>query len=219
MLSKYRLDNCDATVTFWPRHQYIWQSLNPKAKVQIAQMGIDLDHWKPGPSIGKWSGNPSLFTAENSHAIKWPLDIILAFPIVSRRTAAVLHTHYIPMDQHRWWFPLMQANGTSFKGFSSGMYFTQESLLNAFHSCDFYINPVRYGDFNSIGLEAAASGAKVISYRGNPYAHFWLTEGDQRIMAEELIAIINNKVEPREIQKIASVHQMAEEMKAIYEAL
>lgn len=219
MLSKYRIDHCDATVTFWPRHAYIWGSLNPKAKIHVIPMGVDLDHWKPVPTKGKWSGTPSLFTCENSHAIKWPLDIILAFPIVAKATKAILHTHYIPMDQHRWWFPLMQANGTSYRSYSSGMYFDADTLRNAFASVDYYINPVRYGDFNSVGIEAAASGAKIISYRGNPYAHYWLTEGDQRTMAQEMIDIFEGKTPPREIQKIASVHQMAQEMKKIYESL
>ena len=219
MLSKYRLDHCDATVTFWPRHEYIWGSMNPKAKIHVIPMGIDTDFWTPTPSTGKWSGSPSLFTCENSHAIKWPLDIILAFPLLMKRTKAILHTHYIPMDQHRWWFPLMQANGTSFRSYSSGMYFDQNTLRNAFNSVDYYINPVRYGDFNSVGLEAAASGAKVISYRGNPYAHYHIPEGDQREIAETLIAIFEGKIEPRKIDPISNVADMAREMFKIYETL
>jgi len=219
MLSKYRIDHCDATVTFWPRHQYIWNSLNPKARVLVVPMGLDLDFWKPTPTQGKWHGSPSLFTCENSHAIKWPLDIILAFPLIMKKTQAVLHTHYLPMDQHRWWFPLMSANGTAYRSYSSGMYFNSEALRNGFCSSDFYINPVRYGDFNSVGLEAAASGAKVISYRGNPFSHYWITEGDQRVIAEEMIQILTGATAPREISPIASVSSMAKEMVKVYESL
>ena len=113
----------------------------------------------------------------------------------------------------------MQANGTSYRSYSSGMYFDQETLRNAFASVDYYISPVRYGDFNSVGLEAAASGAKVISYRGNPYADYWLTEGSQINMAEEMIEIFEGKVPPREKEKIASVHEMAKAMVKIYETL
>lgn len=220
MLSKYRVDTCDVTVTFWPRHAYIWQSINPKADVRVIPMGVDTDFWKPTPSQGKWAGEPSLFTCENSHQIKWPLDLILAYPLVMKAVEkAVLHIHYLPMDQHRWWFPLIQANGTCYKSFSSGLYFDQPTLRNAFCSVNYYINPVRYGDFNTICLEAKASGCKVISYRGNPYADFWLTEGDQRVMAQELTDIISGKIPARETQPVANVTTMAQEMIKIYESL
>ncbi len=219
MLSLYRLNSSDVTVTFWPRHAYIWQSMSPKADVRCIPMGIDTEFWTPTQSQGKWAGNPSLFTCENSHAIKWPLDLIMAFPQVMRETQAVLHVHYLPMDQHRHWFPLLQANGTSYKSFASGVYFNSESLRNAFCSIDFYVNPVRYGDFNTVCLEAKAAGCKVISYRGNPYADFWLTEGDQRVMAEDLIKIINGTTAPRETEKVSGVETMAREMIKIYEGI
>ena len=185
MLSLYRINSSDVTITFWERHKYIWQSMSPKADIRTIPMGIDTDFWKPVPiQGGKWAGNPALFTCENPHQIKWPLDIFLAFPILIEKTGAILHAHYLPMDQHRFWYPLISANGSSFRSFTSGAYMDSPSLRNAFVSCDYYLNLVRYGDFNSVGLEAKSTGCKVISYRGNPYADYWITEGDQRAMAE-----------------------------------
>lgn len=220
MLSMYRIGRCDAAVTFWPRHQWIWQSLNPKANVYCVPLGIDTDFWKPVSSKGKWVGNPSIFSCENSHSIKWPLDIILMFPLVMKESDAVIHLHYMPMDQHRFWYPLMNANGTMYKSYTSGMYMDKENLRNAYVSVDYYINPVRYGDFNCITLEAKASGCRLISYAGNPYADYWLTEGDQRIMAEQVLDIINGKTEPRkDAESPASRETMAKEMIKIYEKI
>jgi glycosyltransferase involved in cell wall biosynthesis len=219
MLSLYRANNSDVTVTFWERHRYIWQSLCPKVDVRVIPMGIDTEFWKPVESAGKLSGEPSLFTCENPHSIKWPLDLILAFPILMEKTKAVLHAHYLPMDQARFWYPLLQANGTSYRSFSSSTYMDHASLRNSFASSDYYLNLVRYGDFNSVGLEAKATGCKVISYRGNPYSDFWLTEGDQRVMAQELIDIFEGKTEPNRTDDIVSIDAMAKNMKEIYEAL
>lgn len=220
MLSLYRLNNSDITVTFWDRHKYIWQSMSPKASVRVIPMGIDTDFWKPVEAQGgKWGGEPSLLTCENPHQIKWPLDIFLAFPILIKRTKAVLHAHYLPMDQHRFWYPLLSANGTSFRAFTSGSYMDNISLRNAFVSCDYYLNLVRYGDFNSVGLEAKACGCKVISYKGNPYADFCIEEGSQIEMAEELIQIFEGKVEPNKTIEIVSLEVMANEMVKIYESL
>ncbi len=113
----------------------------------------------------------------------------------------------------------MTANGTAYKSFSSGSYFDQPSLKNAFISCDYYLNLVRYGDFNSVGLEAKASGCQVISYKGNPYADYCISEGDQRVMADELIEIFEGKVEPNKVKDIPTFDDMAQAMKKIYEEI
>ena len=219
MLSIYRVNNTDVTVTFWDRHKYIWKSICPKASIITVPMGIDKEFWKPVESRGKWVGDPSLFTCENSHAIKWPLDIILAFPLIMSASSAILHIHYLPLDQHKWWYPLMFSNGVSYKSFSSGNYFDKETLRNAFVSVDYYISPVRYGDFNSVCLEAKSSGCKVISYKGNPYADYWLEEGSQIDMANRLLDIINGKVEKRNTLEVPNLHEMTNEMVKIYKEL
>lgn len=219
MLSYHRLAHSDITVTFWPRHQYIWQSLNPKADVRCIPLGVDKRFWQPVPIPGKWTGNPSVFSCENSHSIKWPLDLVLAFPLIMERTTAVLHLHYIPHNQHRFWYPLMQANGTLYKSYSSGGYFDSNQLRINFSSADFYVSPVRYGDFNCTMLEAKASGCKVISFRGNPYADFWVSEGDQREMAASFIEIFNGKTEPRVPLPIPSSEETTAAMAEIYKEL
>ena len=219
MLSMHRINTCDVVVTFWDRHRYIWQSLNPKADVRCIPMGVDTDFWKPTTSKGKWAGNPSLLSCENSHSIKWPLDLIIAFPEIMRETEAVMHLHYMPIDQHRFWYPLMNANGTMYKSYSSGMYMDADSLRNAFNSVDYYISPVRYGDFNSVCLEAKASGCKVISYKGNPYADYHIQEGDQRVIVKDLLEIFKGNVEPNKTQAVDSVETMSKQMISIYEEI
>lgn len=218
MLSYYNIDNMEITVTFWPRHAYIWQTFNPKAHVRVIPMGVKTSQWHKVDSRGKYAGDPSVFMAENCHNIKWPLDIILAWPyIMKRNLGATLHIHYIPHNLHRYFYPLIFQNGTSFKSFTSGTYFPVEELRNAFVSVDYYLSLVRYGDFNTICMEAKACETKVISYRGNPYADYWITEGDQRTMAEELLQIFRGEAIARQPDIIPSIQDTAEAMKKIYE--
>ncbi len=220
MLSFYQINHCDATVTFWERHAAIWKSMSPKARVETVPMGVDTLFWRPVTSIGRWEGEPSLFTCENCHQIKWPLDLIFAYPDVMKETPNVrLHMHYLPTGLHRFWYPLMAANGTLYKSFSSGNYYKPEELRNAFVSSDYYLSLVRYGDFNTITLEAKASGAKVISYEGNPYADYWVREGDQRRLAQDLIAIIKGEAEKRTPIAVVDLKDTATMMKGIYESL
>ena len=113
----------------------------------------------------------------------------------------------------------MYATDAAWKSISSGDVFSPNDLRNAFNSVDFYIGLVRYGDFNRVGMEAKACGCKVISYRGNPYADYWITEGDQRGMASELSEILSGNVPPRQTIQVPSRVQMAQGMKDIYERI
>lgn len=221
MIVSHWLKQSDALVTFWPRQRDIWQTMVDKGRiVDYVPMGIDLNFWKPVVSQGKWVGSPSVLTAENCHYIKWPLDLVLMWPwIADEILDARLHLIYLPNDQHRWWFPLMFANGAAFKSYITGSAFSKESLRNAFSSVDFYCGLVRYGDVNRICLEAKASGCKTISWRGNEYADFWLTEGDQRIQKEEMLAIMKGEVEPRKATPVPSILDTAEGMLRIYERI
>ncbi len=220
MLSLHRLNTTDITVTFWERHQYIWQSLNKKADVRCVPLGIDTKFWKPVESRGKWVGKPSALICENAHQIKWPLDIILAYPIITNALPEVtFHFYYLPSDQHRWWYPLMYANGTCFRSYSGPYYYAPDDLRNGFVSIDYLISPVRYGDFNNLCLEAKASGCKVISYWGNPFADYWICEGDQRDIAKDLISIFSGEKEPNTTKPVPDIDDMANVMKKIYEEL
>src|SRR5208337_1649241 len=169
--------------------------------------------------IAKWSGQPSLFTCENSHQIKWPLDLILAFPLIMKETKSVLHIHYMPMDQHRWWYPMLLANGTAYRSYTSGSMFSSEQLRSAFRSVDYYLSPVRYGDFNTVCLEAKAAKCKVISYEGNDFADYHIHEGDQRKVAADILDIISGKTPARTPSPVPSCKDTAEAMIKIYKEL
>lgn len=221
MLVQYWLQHADAMVTFWPRHQKIWQSLCDKGReVRCFPLGVNREFWRPQTSLGKWDGSPSLFTAENCHQIKWPWDIFLMWPWVTEEVpAARLHCFYLPRDQHRFWFPLVYRNGSAFKSHISPNVLSHDLLKNAFSSVDYVLNLVRYGDYNRLGLEAKACGAKVISFKGNPYADFWLDEGNQVTQAEQLKAILKGEVEPRKAELPLGIQETAQMMKELYESL
>jgi len=221
MLCQWQLQHSDASVTFWPRQQAIWQSLCDKnTKVHLVPLGVEKDFWKPVESRGKYLGNPSLFTAENCHYCKWPLDLFIMWPWVYPKIPnSHLHAIYLPTDQHRWWFPLINRNGCSYRATISASRFEQTELRNAFVSSDYYIGLVRYGEANRIFLEATACGMKTISYQGNPYADYWLTEGDQRGMANELIAILKGEIPARPKMEVPDAIETAKAMKEIYEGL
>jgi len=221
MLAQFWLQHAAAVVTFWPRHQAIWESLMDQGRhVDCIPMGLDESIWKPSVSNGKFAGTPSVFTAENCYEMKWPLDLFIAWPWVVQHPdlhTARLHAIYIPKDQHRWWFPLVNHNGCSFSSYISPHVFDDAELRNAFASTDYYLQCVRYGDFNRIGLEASACGAKVISYTGNPYATYWIPEGDQRDMAQALSQILLGKAEQRKPEAVPSMATTVAAMQQIYE--
>jgi glycosyltransferase involved in cell wall biosynthesis len=221
MLVNYWLRNSDALVTFWPRHKRIWESLAGKGReVHCIPMGVNKDFWKPVEGMPRYEGEPSVMTAENHHAIKWPLDAVIAWPWVTENVPdARLHLYNIPDDQAEFWTTLVYNNGANFRSYLTKVCLPHEDLVRVFSQIDYYLNPVRYGDFNRVGLEAAASGCKVISYYGNPYADYWLTEGNQERQAEELAAILSGNVEPLEKQEVPSVMEMATAMKEVYEGL
>lgn len=222
MLYQYWLSKADAIVTHWPRHQAIIQTMVDKnTKVNLVPMGVDTKFWKAGKSEGKWAGSPSLLTAENCHEIKHPLDLFILWPwVIKELPDACLHAIYLPNDQHRWYFPLVNRNGASYGCHISPLAFHGVALRNVFKSVDYQIGLVRYGDFNRLNLEAQASGCKTISYRGNIYADYWVTEGDQRVIAEELMSIIRGDAQPRKDKATVPDHlEMAEGMRAIYEEL
>jgi hypothetical protein len=220
-LCQYWMQNSDAIITFWPRHQKIWQSLCDKnTQVTCLPMGIDTSFWKPTESRGKYLGAPSLFTAENCDYSKWPLDLFIAWPWVwPSIPTAHLHSVYLPTDQHRWFYPLINRNGCGFKTISAGVIFDQDNLRNAFCSTDYFIGLVRYGDANRLSLEACATGCKMITYAGNEYADYWITEGDQRVISEELKNILSGKVTPRKKKEVTDVAETAKMMKEIYERI
>lgn len=219
MLLQHWLQVADARVTFWPRHQAIYQTLVDRGTtVDCVPLGVDTTFWRSGTSRGKFAGAPSVWTGENQHQIKWVLDLLLAWPWVTREVIdAQLHAIYLPKDQHRWLFPLANRNGSAYKAHLSANVYGHEELRNIFQSVDFVIGLVRYGDFNRLCLEANAAGATTISYAGNPYADFWLPEGDQRVLADALIKVLRGETPKREKSPVPDIQETARAMRAIYE--
>lgn len=218
MLAVHWIRNADATVVFWPRIQALWQQMCQKGRtIDCVPMGVDKEFWKPTLTQGKYAGTPSLLSAENCHDIKWPLDLIWMWPWITENVPeARLHLLYVPKDEHRWWFPLLYGTDALFKMFVAGNAFAPVDLRNAFNSVDFYVGLVRYGDFNKVCLEAKASGCKVISYVGNEYADYWVPEGDQRVIAQEIEKILKGEIAPRQCADIPSREDTAKGMIAIY---
>lgn len=218
-LCQYWMQNADAIVSFWPRHAAIWKSLCDKNTiVDCMEQGIDKTFWKPVESAGKYMGAPSLFTAENCDYSKWPLDLFFCWPWVWKEIpTAHLHSVYLPTDQHRWWYPLLNRNGSGFKTISAGIILDSLNLRNALCSTDYFIGLVRYGDANRLSLEANACGAKMITFAGNEYSDFWLTEGDQRNMAKQITAILRGEIKPRKKRQVADVMDTSKKMIGIYE--
>ena len=99
------------------------------------------------------------------------------------------------------------------------MVFSPDQLRNAFCSTDFFLSLVRYGDTNRLCLEAAACGANVISYVGNPNADYWIHEGDQRGIAAELIEIGKGLRKPVPKTIPPDISETAAAMKAIYDSM
>jgi len=222
MLMQYWLRNADAKVTFWPRHQYIYQSMVDKGTtVHCVPMGVDKAHWSSGVSRGKWAGEPSVLTGENAHYIKWPYDLFIAWPEVFREiVGSRLHAIYLPRDVHRWFFPLVNANGASYGAHISPITFDPKTELpNVFKSVDYYIGLVQYGDFNHMSHQANAAGCKTISHTNNPYSDFWIPQGDQRDIAKALIRILKGDEKPREKTPVPDLSDTAAAMVAIYQGL
>lgn len=221
MLFQHWMRVSDARVTFWPRHQAIMQTMAQRGTtIHCVPMGIDHSFWVNGVSGGKYAGNPSVWSSENSQYIKWAYDLVTLWPwVYPELEGASLHLNYLPRDQHRWFAPWLNANGAGYGMHWSDRVFQAAELRNIFKSIDFFIGLVRYGDFNRLSHEANVAGVKTISYVGNPHSDFWVPEGDQRIIAKELVRIFKGEVEPRQKQPVPDISETAIAMKAIYEGV
>lgn len=216
------LKEAHAKVTFWERHQWMYdRMLTVGARpVDVVPLGVDTAFWSAGGSKGKYAGTPSVLTCENPHYIKWPYDLLVAWSEIRRQVPeARLHAAYVPNDMHRTFFPFFHAMGSTYTAYIGPTLFDREGLRNALQSVDYYAGLVRYGDLNVMSLEAASAGAKIISYTGNPYASYWVPEGDQRVIASSLLAIFRGEVAPRTIAPVPSITDTASAMRRIYEAI
>jgi hypothetical protein len=221
MLLRNWLRIADAVVTYWPRHASIYQSMAQKGRIiDCVPMGVDTEFWKQGVDNGKYAGTPSLWTSENPHFFKWPLDLLNAWPHVLEDVPdAKLHVHYLVSQLHRFLIDLANSNGAAYGAYLSAATYSHDNLRNMWKSFDYFIGLVRYGDFNCLALQANAAGIKTISYAGNPYSDFWVREGDQRELAKQLIPILKGEVEPRAKDKVPDISDTAKAMETIYQRI
>lgn len=215
------MQTADAILTFWSRHQALYQLATDKHTiVDCVPMGIDHAFWQGGVSAGKYLGSPSFYNCDNAYPFKWAIEILRLWPWVREELdEAVLHIAYLPTAIHRF-VDVMAARYGSLRGAVIGNWsYDHTNLRNIFTSIDYYVSPVRYGDHNRVCLEARAAGAKVISYPGNDYADYWVPEGDQRRIAAELIRIGKGEVEPRQAMPVPTEQQMGEATINVYERI
>lgn len=220
MMLRHELRTADAVVTFWDRHRAIYQSMVPRERtIHCVPMGVDRAFWAAGTDRGRYAGTPSVWMSENQHRMKWALDTLIAWPwLTDLIPTARLHAHYIPNNIHRFFIDLANSNGAGYRSYLSATVYPHTELRCMWKSVDFFLGPVRYGDHNTLSMQAGAAGARVISYRGNPYADFWITEGDQRQIAVELAAIFRGDVPPRADKlPVPDLADMGHAMVAIYQ--
>jgi hypothetical protein len=222
MMLMHWLQKSDARITFWPRHQAIYQSMVDRgSEVHCLPMGVDRAFWAKGQRNGDWPGNPSVWTGENPHIIKDPLDLILMWPwIYPQLEGGSLHVCYLAENIHRTFAPLINRLDAGYAMHWSAFTFSHPKLRDVFKSIDFFVGLVRYGDHNRVQLEASAAGARTISYRGNPYTDYWITEGDQRVMAMEMLSILRGDVAPRKDKSpVPDMEETARGMQDVYKSV
>lgn len=216
------MQEADAIVTFWERHQALYDLATDKhTTIDLIPMGIDTAYWQAGVSRGQYEGAPSFFNCDNQYSFKWAIEVLRVWRLVLRELPhAGLHIANIPTDLLRHVDALAMRYGSLTRAWVGSWSYDQDNLRNIFKSVNYYISPVRYGDSNRTSLEAAAAGVPVISYAGNPYADYWMPEGDQREVARVLAAIGACDVGPRADKTPVPTEQaMAEAMIHVYERI
>ncbi len=220
-LTQEWLRTADAFVCFSPRQQAIYESMAHKGRlIDLIPLGVDREFWAAGELAPgeKMEGEPAVWTSENPARIKWPLDVLIAWPWVCREVPqAFLHAHYLVFDIQRFLVGLANANGAAAHANMTARVFDHGTLRNIWKGCDYMLATTRYGDNTCLTMQAEAAGLKTISYPGNEYASYWMPEGDQRQMAAQLVRIFRGEVEPREKKEVPDLIEMGQAMSAVYE--
>lgn len=213
------MQEADAVITHWPRHQALYQLATDKHTiVDCVPMGVDHNFWANGTSAAKYDGSPSFYNCDNQYPFKWGIEIIRCWPWVrTELEQAVLHINNIPGAIQRFVDILAVRTGALRGAYIGTWSYDAANLRNILKSIDYYVSPVRYGDFNRISMEAGAVGAKVISFPGNDYADYWIPFGDQRDTAKALIQIGRGEMEPRHRLPVPTEQDMAQAMATVYE--
>lgn len=215
------MQSADAVITHWPRHQALYDLATDKRTIiDCVPMGIDTAYWSGGTSPGRYDGTPSFMNCDNQYPFKWGVEIIRCWPWVREELdQATLHICNLPGALQRFVDVLATRTG-ALKGAIIGSWsYDTNNLRNILKSIDYYVSPVRYGDFNRMSMEAGAAGAKVISFPGNEYADYWMPFGDQRETAKALIAIGRGEMEPRQKLPVPTLRDMAIACTNVYERI
>jgi hypothetical protein len=219
-LTRYWLARADAFVVFNYRQQALFQSMTSKGRVvDCVPFGVDTAFWSDGPkNAPHLRGAPAVWTGENQLRVKWALDALLLWPFVTERVPdAHLHAHYIPFELHRWFVDIANTNGAAYFATITPKYFPHAMLRELWAGCDFMLGTTRYGDPTCLSQQAEAAGLPVISYPGNQHASWWLQEGDQRVMADQLVGIFQGHIPPRPDKvPVPTLEDMARHTPAVY---
>lgn len=213
------MQDADAIVCFVPRHRDIFDLMTDKHTiVDLVPMGMDTAFWSAGVSPGRYAGKPSFLSCENAYPFKWAVDFLRVWKWVRDELAdATLHVTNLPTNTLEQVKIMTARTGAVYGTVAGSWSYDANNLRNIFKQVDFYLSCVRFGDFNRMSMEAGASGLPVISYPGNPYADYWITEGDIRSAVKDLIAIGKGDVQPRAKAPIPSEQDMGQAMVHIYE--
>jgi hypothetical protein len=221
--TRYWLKEADAFVVFSPRQAVLYNTMLSRGQeVDLVPLGVDLTFWERGPEDApRLRGTPSVWMSENQHRIKWALDMFFAWPLVARALPTVhLHAHFIPYDVQRFLVDIVNANGAAFNATVTQKFYPHDALRTFWKGCDFMLATTRYGDNTCLTMQAEAAGLKTISYPGNQYASFWVPEGDQRVIADQLTGILMGMIPPREDKlPVPDLTDMAASTLAIYDRI
>jgi hypothetical protein len=219
-MTRYWLKEADAFVVFCPRQQALYNTMLPRERrVDCVPLGVDRAFWSTEPNtIERLRGEPAVWMSENQNRIKWALDVLLAWPSVAAKVPSVyLHAHWIPMDLHRFFVDLANTNGATYHATITPKFYGHETLRMFWAGCDYMLATTRYGDNTCVTMQAEAAGLKTISYPGNEHASYWISEGDQRVMAAQLADIFTGTTPPRADKlPVPDITDMAKATIAVY---
>ncbi len=221
-LTRYWLKEADAFVVFSPRQAVLYNTMLPKGReVDLVPFGVDLAFWQtPDVNVEHLRGKPAVWMSENQNRIKWGLDVFFAWPLVAKAIPDIhLHAHFVPYDLHRFLVGIADANGAAPNHATiTPKFWPHETLRRFFRGADFNLATTRYGDNTCLTMQAEAAGLKTISYPGNAYASYWIPEGDQRVMADQLTGIFSGYLPPRgDKLPVPDLRDMAGATLAVYD--
>lgn len=173
-----------AVVTFWPKHCDYLRVMYPDKKVFYVQPTVDLDHWKPGPSVydfGGFAGNINIVCTDSFRNDIDCFDSVNAYALWARKNKKLkpkLHIFGKPKDMKGWGALIrrLQDDGTMglVQGWAAELVYVyrRANLVLTSHEID--VRTVR---------EATATGCPVLRVRDISYS-MAITEALKQIPEE-----------------------------------